>query len=102
MNNEDKASNIAYQACNMYNKKPAEIEGSFTMYSHDRFSSLIIQGIAKELLNQGCTEDQVKYALAHKAIRWMLDGEEETLMQFGAELAKEHNLADVAKEYKGK
>lgn len=100
MDTKPDPSHIAYQACNMFNKKPAEIKGAFSMYSHDRFSSLIIQGIAKSLIEQGCTEEQVKWVLAHKAIRRMLDGEEDTLIEFGAQLAKEHALVDVAKEYK--
>lgn len=98
MSNEQKASKISYQACNMYPKKTEIIDGFFLMYSHDRFSSLIIQGVSKYLLDQGCTEEEVKYALCHKAIRWSLDADEEMLQEFGKEWAKEHEIESVAKE----
>ena len=98
MSNEQKASEIAYQACNLYVKTKENIEGGFHMYSHDRFSSLIIKGIANYLLEKGSTEEEIKYVLAHKAIRWGLDADEQMFEDIGKEWAKEHELENVVKE----
>lgn len=98
MSYEETASQIAYKACNLYVKTKENIDGGFHMYSHDRFSSLIIKGIAKYLLEKGCTEEEIKYALAHKAIRWGLDADEQMFEDLGKEWAKEHELENVAKE----
>jgi hypothetical protein len=97
MDNYNNADLISYQACDLYNKKPAEIEGSFTMYSHSRFASLMIHGIAEQLFDEGCTEKQVKEVLASKSVRWMLDKNEDELINFGKELAKEYELGAAAK-----
>lgn len=98
MSNEQKAIQIAFQACNMYQKKTEIIDGFFLMYSHNRFSSLIVQGISKYLLDQGCTEEEVKYALCHKTIRWGLDADEEMFQEFGKKWATDHQLENIAKE----
>ena len=94
------ASNIAYQACNLYDKKPKEIEGSFTMYSHDRFASLIIKGIAEQMLEDGCSEAQIKEVLASKSIRWGLDAHEDDLIDWGKLFAKTLGFKDQYKDAK--
>jgi len=94
------ASSIAYQACNLFDKNPKEIEGSFTMYSHDRFASLIIAGIAEQMIKDGCGEAQIKMVLASKSIRWGLDAHEDELIQWGQKFARDCGFKDEYKDAK--
>ncbi len=104
MTNNEKASNIAFLACELFPKAESkyfkEHEGTFTMYSYSRFSSLIIQGIAQQMLDNGCSEEQIKAILASKDIRWGLDADEDMLIEWGKNFAERHNFKD--QHYEGK
>lgn len=94
------ADTIAYQACNLFEKKPKEIDGSFTMYSYYRFSSLIIHGIAQQMIDEGCSEAQIKQVLASKSVRWGLDSDEDMFIEYGKQFARKHGFSEQYKDAK--
>ena len=85
---------ISYQACNMLNKNPQNIEGSFTMYSYGRFSNLIIHGIAQQMIDEGCSESQIKEVLSSKLVRWGLDSDEDIFIEYGKQFARKHKFSE--------
>lgn len=95
MNHEEIASEIAGAAHQLWQEHPHKdmYEHPFTMYSYNRFTRLILQGIALQMLEQGSTEEHIRDVLASKHIRWMLDKEEMFLVRIGRNLAKENELA---------
>lgn len=82
-----KADNLSVKAKPLF---PLDVEGSFTMYSFDTISYLVIKGIALNLFERGFSEEEVKAVLQSKQIRWMLDGVGEELIGVGYKLAEKH------------
>lgn len=93
---QEQAWNIACDARNLFANGTRE--NSFTMYSFDKFSRLIICGMCEQMLSEGCTEDQIKEVLASKHVRWMLDGAEGQLIEIGYKLAQNYNMSREAKK----
>jgi hypothetical protein len=94
------ASSIAFEAVPLYPKSAEDVNKyeenrAFTMYSYERFSSLIIQGIAQEMLSQGRSVDDVKWVLQSKHIRWGLDSMEDQFIELGKEFARKQGFKEL-------
>lgn len=94
------ASEIAFQACELFPKDKSKIDGAFTMYSYSRFSSCVILGIAQQMIDDGCSEAQIKEVLASKLIRWGLDADEDKFVEYGKQFARDHNFKEEFKDAK--
>ena len=57
------------------------------MYSFDRPAFCFWNGFANGLRRDGWTEDQIKNTLQSKDVRWMLDGYDQEIDDFGEKFA---------------
>lgn len=99
---KSKAATIAFEAVSLYPVTADRVKEygnePFTMYSFDALARRVIEGIAFELYQEGCSTEQVKTILSSKLIRWKLDAHEEDLFNLGKKWAKDENWKN---EFKG-
>jgi hypothetical protein len=60
------------------------------MYSFERPSWLFWNGVANYLRSQGKTESEIKDALQHKNMRWMLDSRDSLVESLGFDCAESY------------
>lgn len=86
-------ANAAYQ---LFHANPhvgeALDEVSFPMYSHDRFSKLVIEGMVLRLFERGFSSEEVKLFLKSKKVRHLLDREEDRLVELGKAMADQMEI----------
>lgn len=95
---ESVACEIAYTAYQRFGENPHKDtryeEDSFPMLTYNRFARLIITGMNIEMLSNGFSLDEVREVLRSKQLRWLLDREEDTLIELGRKWAKDFNKMD--------
>lgn len=95
MNNQETASIIACEAQSFMGKLE---DNQFPMFSFDRIARTVIKGLVEQMLDDGCTEKEAIEALRSKDIRWMLDQQEDFLIETAKLMAKIYGLSESAKK----
>ena len=95
--NEQIAEHLCCMAYQLYKEPPTAIlkdDQPFAMYSYERVVCNVLEGMILNLLERGFTQEQVVETLQSKQVRWLLDRQENELMEAGYDLATELEIEE--------